>query len=216
MKLSTLVKPMQKFAFAAFAATCLVSAAAADNNGNGNGNGKAPGAHGQGNGKNLVQNGRSELKGNLKTLQHIYYVGDELELSVQFARGHQLLEDGEADAHVVVFSQSESLIVVPVPDDVGPAARKFYQLDSVDISTLPEGQYQLGLVVTVPDGDPTLLEDWYGGFRALLDTEAVYIAAAPIDTDDDQDGEHDDDEDGDGIDGEEDDETDDDEDTTAE
>ena len=206
-----LVKPMQKLSLVVLAAASLTSTSFAQGNGNGNG----PQANGHGNGKHLVQNGRSTIKGNLRTLQHIYYVGDELELSVQFARGYQLLADGEAEAHVVVFSQDATLIVAPLPADVGPTPRKFFRMDSVDLAALPEGQYQLGLIVTVPDGDPTQLEDWYGGYRALLDTEAVYIAATPVDTDDDGDGEHDDDADGDGLDGEEDDEIDDDGSDTA-
>lgn len=178
--------------------------------GNSNGKGPSSNASPHATTKHVPENGRFAIKGNLKTRQHIYYVGDELEISVQFARGHNLLADGEADAHVVIYSTEGELSSVPVPADVGTVTRRFVRIESVDIATLPEGQYQLGLVVTVPDGDPAALEDWYGGFRGLLDSEAVYIAAGPVDTDDDADGEHDEDTDGDGIDGEEDDETDDD------
>jgi hypothetical protein len=182
------------------------SALAADNGGQGNNastNGDLLGGH-------AVQNGKSAIKGNIWTRHHIYYVGDELEVRVQFARGHDLLEAGDADAHVVVFASDGSTFDVPVPADVGAESRKFFSIESVDLDSLAEGQYQLGLVLTVPDGDPTLLEDWYGGFRALLDSEAIYIAAEPVDDDEDGDGELDDDEDGDGLAGEEEDETDDD------
>ena len=65
--------------------------------------------------------------------------------------------------------------------------------------TLPAGQYQLGLVVTVPNGDPTNLQDWYGGFRGLLDMEGVYISAELLPEDADGDGECDFDADGDGF-----------------
>ncbi|MDY6983891.1 MAG: hypothetical protein SV422_12450 [Pseudomonadota bacterium] len=187
------------------------TAYAQGNSGNGNGHGPSANANPSATAKHVVENGRFAIKGNLKTRQHIYYVGDELEISVQFARGHNLLADGEADAHVVIYSAAGELSSIPVPADVGTAPRRFVRIESVDIATLPEGQYQLGLVVTVPDGDPAALEDWYGGFRGLLDSEAVYITAGPVDTDDDGDGEHDDDTDGDGIDGEEEDESDDDE-----
>jgi hypothetical protein len=166
--------------------------------------------HSKGRGKNLVHNGRSAFRGNLRTSQHIYYEGDALNISLQFARGHDLLATGAAEAHVVIYLSDGTLMDVPVPADIGPSSRKFFRMESVDISALPQGQYQLGLILTVPEGDPAFLEDWYGGFRALLDTEAVYVSAAVLDGDDDGDGEWDGDEDGDGIDGEEDDEADDD------
>jgi len=186
------------------AAAGLAGSALADNSGN---NASARGAL---MGGHAVQNGKSAIKGNLWTRHHIYYVGDELEVRVQFPRGHDLLEAGDADAHVVIFATDGSVIDVPVPADIGAEPRKFFSIESVDLDALAEGQYQLGLVLTVPDGDPALLEDWYGGFRALLDSEAIYVAAEPVDDDADGDGELDDDEDGDGLSGEEEDETDDD------
>lgn len=210
MKTSNLLKlPLFAFALAG-----LVASAQADGS-NGKGKSaeaaeKAAEAKSNGRGKNLVQNGRSEFKGNIRTSQHVYYVGDELDISLQFARGFDLLADGEAEAHVVIFSFDGTLIEVPVPADIGANTRKFFRMESVDISALPEGQYQLGLILTVPDGDPALLEDWYGGYRALLDTEAVYVSAEALDSDSDGDGELDDDTDGDGIEGEEEDESDDD------
>ena len=156
--------------------------------------------------KSRVQNGRGDFQGNLKTGQHIYYEGDALDISVQFPRGGALLAEGEADAHIVIFSFDGSLISVPVGDDIGSASRRFFPIEEIDTASLPEGQYQLGLVLTIPDGDPTLVDDWYSGFRALLDTEAVYISDEILAGDDDEDGEWDDDFDDDGIEGEEDDE----------
>jgi len=184
----------------------MASSALADNAGKGNG----ASANGRLNNGHVVQNGRSAVKGNIWTRQHVYYVGDELDIRVQFPRGNDLLESGEADAHVVVYSSTGTVTDVPVPSDVDAAPRRFFRVESIDLNSLPEGQYQVGLILTVPGGDATLLEDWYGGFRALLDSEAVYIAAAPVDADSNGDGELDDDEDGDGIAGEEEDETDDD------
>jgi hypothetical protein len=188
------------------ALTVLAPAASAQPNPNANSN-----ANG-GNGKSLVRNGRSAFKGNLKTGQHIYYSGDALDISLQFARGADLLLDGEADAHIVIFSFDGSVMTVPVDSAIGMGARRFFPIDAIDLGTLPEGQYQLGLVLTVPGGDPALLDDWYSGFRGLLDTEAVYVSESAFDGDDDSDGEWDDDTDGDGIEGEEDDDDDDDDD----
>jgi hypothetical protein len=158
--------------------------------------------------KSLVKNGKNDVQGNLKTGQHIYYEGDALDISVQFARGGSLLAEGEADAHIVIFSFDGTTSSVPVPDDIGPVSRKFFSIDEIDTATLPEGQYQLALVLTIPGGDPLLVEDWYSGFRALLDTEAVYISDDVLEGDENQDGEWDEDADDDGIAGEEDDEED--------
>lgn len=187
------------------AAGVAASALGADN---GSANGKAN-ASSQASGK-VMQNGPATIKGNIWTRRHVYYVGDELDIRVQFPRGHDLLASGAADAHVVVFASSGSVSAVPVPADVGAEPRKFFRIESVNTQSLPEGQYQVGLVITTPDGDATVLEDWYGGFRGLLDSEAIYIAKERLEGDSNRDGELDDDEDGDGISGEEEDETDDD------
>jgi hypothetical protein len=203
-------KSLLKIPFILMAAAAVTGSALADNNGRGNDNGKGnANANSEAPGK-LVRNGPTAIKGNIWTRRHVYYVGDELDIRVQFPRGDELLESGDVDAHVVVFAATGSVSDVPVPSDVGAEPRKFFRVESVNTQTLPEGQYQVGLVVTVPDGDATVLEDWYGGFRGLLDSEAIYIAKERVDGDSNGDGEMDDDEDGDGISGEEEDETDDD------
>lgn len=203
-------KSLFQVSLALITAAGVAVSALADGDGNANGKGNSASENGQLNSGHVVQNGRSAIKGNIWTRKHVYYVGDELDIRVQFPRGSDLLESGDADAHVVIYSNTGDVTDVPVPSDVDAEPRKFFRIESVDLESLPEGQYQVGLVLTVPDGDATLLEDWYGGFRALLDSEAIYIAAAPIDDDSDGDGELDDDEDGDGLAGEEEDETDDD------
>lgn len=161
-------------------------------------------------GSHVVRNGITAIKGDLSTPQHVYYVGDELEVWLEFPRGSGLLESGAVDAHVVVFARGGSVFDYRMRSYSGAASRRLWHIPNIDIDTLPEGQYQLGLVVTVHGGDATDLDDWYGGFRALLDSEAIYVAATPIDTDINLDGEHDNDTDGDGINGEEADELDDD------
>lgn len=203
-------KSLLQVPLALIAIAGMTSSVLAEGNGNDNSKGNNASENGQLNSGHVVQNGRSSIKGNIWTRKHVYYVGDELDIRVQFPRGSDLLESGDADAHVVIYSNTGAVTDVPVPADVDAEPRKFFRIASVDLNSLPEGQYQVGLVLTVPDGDATLLEDWYGGFRALLDSEAIYIAAERIDGDSNGDGELDDDEDGDGIAGEEEDETDDD------
>jgi hypothetical protein len=99
---------------------------------------------------------------------------------------------------------------IPVPADWGAKPRKLWSIPHIDIDTLPEGQYQVALVLTVPGGNAKRLDDWHGGLRGLLDSESIYVAATPIASDKNIDGEHDDDTDRDGITGEQDFEVDDD------
>lgn len=160
-------------------------------------------------GDHVVQNGLTPIKGNLWTLQHVYYSGDLLDIRIEFPRGAELLAARQAEAHIVIFTREGAVFDKRVPAAVGSTPRIVWQIPRLDIDELPEGQYQLGLVVTKPGGDARVLQDWYGGFRAVLDSEAIYVAATPIASDADLDGEQDDDRDGDGIYGEENDEVDD-------
>lgn len=146
----------------------------------------------------LLTHGRSDFKGNLKTRQHIYYAGDSLEVSIKFSRGGNLLADGTAAAHIVVISPESAMFSVPVDSSVGTHERMFFNL-VVTTETLPAGQYQVALIVTDPDGDPANLDDWYNGFRGLLDMEGIYISDEPMPEDRDADGECDFDADGDGF-----------------
>jgi hypothetical protein len=207
-------KSLLKVPFILMAMASVASSALGEDRGRGsddsNRNASANGVASTRSTEKVVRNGPTTIKGNIWTRRHVYYVGDELDIRVQFPRGDDLLESGAVDAHVVVFASTGSVSDVPVPSDVGAEPRKFFRIESVNTQTLPEGQYQLGLVITVPDGDATVLEDWYGGFRGLLDSEAIIIAKERVDGDTNRDGELDDDEDGDGISGEEEDETDDD------
>ncbi len=193
------MKSLLRKALLGFATTVLLNAAhAGDLN-----NGEWFGDH-------VPQNGRLAIKGNIWTSQHVYYVGDELHIQIDFPRGYDLIASGTVEAHVVVFARAGAVYDIPIPSDWGAAPRKLWRIPFIDIDELPEGQYQLALILTVPGGRAKQLQDWYGGVRALLDSEAIYMAATPVDTDENVDGEHDDDSDHDGITGEEADEMDDD------
>lgn len=150
----------------------------------------------------VMRNGPSIFKARILTRHHVYYVGDTMEISLVFARGSDLLTAGTADAHVVVYSAGGTLIDIPVvPPAAGTTTAPLVKIDHVDLTALAAGQYQLGLIVTAPGGDPASLADWYSGFRALLDTQAIIVSATkPANGDLDGDGELDDDTDGHGID----------------
>jgi hypothetical protein len=194
-----LAKPLLIFMTRLLTLACLAAAAQGDSL-----------VNGEWFGDHVVQNGRTAIKGNIWVSQHVYYVGDEFFIRLDFPRGYNLIASGAVDAHVVVFTHAGRVFDIPIPADWAAAPRKFFRIPSIDIDEFPEGQYQLGLVLTVHGGDAKDLGDWYGGFRALLDSEAIYMASTPVDTDEDVDGEHDDDTDRDGINGEEADEVDDD------
>ncbi len=146
-----------------------------------------------------LSKGSSDVKGNLKTSQHIYYEGDTIEVSIKFSRGWELLADGTADAHVVVITPEAELLTFPVDSSIGPSDRKFFTVALESSETLPVGQYQLGLILTVADGDPANIVDWRNGFRGLLDMEGLLISDQPLSEDADMDGECDFDFDGDGF-----------------
>ncbi len=146
-----------------------------------------------------LSKGSSDVKGNLKTSQHIYYEGDTIEVSIKFSRGWELLADGTTEAHVVVITPEAELLSFPVDSSIGPSDRKFFTVALESSETLPVGQYQLGLILTAPDGDPANIVDWRNGFRGLLDMEGVLISDIFLSEDADMDGECDFDVDGDGF-----------------
>ena len=146
----------------------------------------------------VLLNGRNDFKADIRT-KHIYYVGETLSVFVKFSRGIDILADELADAHIIVVTPNTDAYSFPVDSSIGPQDRKFFSLDIENAETLPLGQYQLGLVVTIPGGDPLDIKDWYNGFRGLLDMEGIYISDQPLPEDVDADGECDADADGDGF-----------------
>ena len=146
----------------------------------------------------VLLNGRNDFKADIRT-KHIYYVGETLSVFVKFSRGIDILADELADAHIIVVTPNTDAYSFPVDSSIGPQDRKFFSLDIENAETLPLGQYQLGLVVTIPGGDPMDIKDWYNGFRGLLDMEGIYISDQPLPEDVDADGECDADADGDGF-----------------
>lgn len=146
-----------------------------------------------------LSKGSSDVKGNLKVSQHIYYEGDTIEVSIKFSRGWELLAEGAVDAHVVVITPEAELLSFPVDPSIGPSDRKFFNIDLPESETLPIGQYQLALILTIPDGDSANLVDWYNGFRGLMDMEGLLISSQFLAEDANMDGECDFDVDGDGF-----------------
>jgi len=140
--------------------------------------------------------------------------------SVKFARGAELVSSGEVAASVVIFSPASTdssaaltvnaltdAVIVPLNVDLSADTFKLYELDAVDISTLPVGTYQLGLILTKPEGNPLVINDWYRGLLGLVDIVGLTITDKAVEFDQDGDGLVDDDADGDGFSDESDDDT---------
>lgn len=157
---------------------------------------------GRGNGKNAGAGNASDgIQGRIVTEKHVIYTGDPLNISLRFARGAQLVTSGEVDASIIIFTpeQAAEPIVVPVSSEASATARKLFQIEAVDVSALPAGQYQIGLVLTVPDGDPLQLSDWHNGLLGMIDVVGIRISDKAIDDDLNGDGKLDDDADDDGF-----------------
>ncbi len=90
-------------------------------------------------------------------------------------------------------------VVLPVSDEASETAVNLFSLAEVDVSILPAGTYQLGLILTNPGGDPLNINDWYEGLLGLIDVVGLTISDSQLDFDADGDGEVDDDLDGDGF-----------------
>jgi hypothetical protein len=182
------------------------------NSGNAPGqSGDSPGNSGSASGKKTNQNlGHGNASNGVMAIihanRHVLYAGeDALEVSVRFPRGAELLTGGEVDAHLVVFGPDAIWDVLALDEEgAGNGNGNLFQLAESDVEALAAGVYQLGVVLTVPGGDPFALEDWFNGMLGLLAVQGLTIAEEPIEEDADEDGFIDDDSDGDGLsDGEE-------------
>lgn len=156
--------------------------------------------HSHGRNKNIGHNNASDgVMGRVRTNHSIFYTGDPLEIGIQFPRGAELIASGEVDAWLLIFSPDAETIKVPVSSVASEDDYKLFGLEAVDIQALPEGVYQLGLVITVPEGDPLNIEDWYNGLLGLVTVRGITVSAMPLEEDVDGDGELDNDDDGDGF-----------------
>lgn len=148
-------------------------------------------------------NASDGVKAIIHTNRDVLYTGegdaDQLEVDVRFPRGADLLENGEVDAYLMVFGPEADFEALPLSSEVSTGSRNLFALDSDELSALPEGSYQLGVVLTVPEGDPADLNDWFNGLLGLVSVQGLTISSEPTDIDEDGDGIVDADDDGDGI-----------------
>jgi hypothetical protein len=150
--------------------------------------------------RNLGHNmGANHIHALILTNRHIVYDRDPLEISIRFPRGAELIAAGEVDAYLLIFQPDAETVVVPVSGDVSENRRRLFRIDSMDVRQLPPGVYQLGLVITVPGGNPLLVADWYNGLRGMLAIRGMTVSNEALAIDRDGDGMIDGDEGGDGF-----------------
>lgn len=84
-------------------------------------------------------------------------------------------------------------VVLLVSDQANSKEQKLFEIENVDVSTLPAGTYQLGLILTNPGGDPLNINDWFRGLLGLIDIVGLTISDEALSIDADGDGEVDND-----------------------
>lgn len=192
-----LKSPCTTFAAVFFMSLMALSPEMASAQGN---SGNTPGAAAPGKNKNLGHNNASDgVMAIIQANRHIFYSGDPLEIGVRFPRGADLVTSGEVDAHLLIFKPDAETTVLPISDEASENQRNLFEIGAVDVETLPEGVYQLGVVITVPDGDPLNMDDWFNGLLGLLTVQGLTVSEDSLEVDMDGDGFVDDDADGDGF-----------------
>lgn len=176
-----------------------------------------------------VGNASDGISAKIVTAKDIFYTGDPLAINLKFNRGAALVTSGEVDAYVVIFApvaddgsvspdpavddstdstvtdtQSAlgalgDAVVLPVSSQASSDEQQLFAIQAVDVSALPPGTYQLGLILTNPGGDPLLINDWFKGLLGLINIVGLTISDEALSFDVDGDGEVDDDADGDGF-----------------
>lgn len=196
MSISKRLQTCAAVVLAFFTLTLSAGVLAQGNSQNAPGNsGMAPGQN-----KNLGHaNASNGVMARIQANRHIFYQGDPLEISVRFPRGAELITSGEVDAYLVIFEPDTFMSAISLNEMAGPGNRRVFEADSVDVEEIPEGVYQMGVVLTVPDGNPFNLEEWYNGLLGLLTVQGLTVSATPLDIDQDGDGFVDGDESGNGF-----------------
>jgi len=108
-------------------------------------------------------------------------------------------DDSTAADTAAALDALADAVVLPVSDQASTDAKKLFDLEAVDVSALPAGTYQLGLILTNPGGDPLLINDWFKGLLGLIDIVGLTVSDEALEADEDGDGEIDDDDDDDGF-----------------
>jgi len=146
-----------------------------------------------------LTNDVSYLKSEIDTNKQVYYPGDTIDIRITFEDGVAVLQDQLVDVYLAILAPNGDQEFSRLEDYASDVSRRIAYIENISTSNLIEGVYQLGVVATVPGGDPANISDWYNGFTALMDNEAVLFSTGESDLDLDGDGYIDEDYDGDGY-----------------
>lgn len=178
-------------------------ALAQGNSANAPGNsGTGPGNSANAPGKNMNLghgNASNGIKAIIQTNRQIFYTGDLLDIGIRFPRGADLIQSGEVDAWLMIFEPDATLGAIPISSEASQQTKNLFRIEELDTDFLPEGVYQLGVVITVAGGDPMNVLDWYNGMLGLLTVRGLTVSSEALDIDENGDGFVDDDTTGDGF-----------------
>jgi len=114
----------------------------------------------------------------------VHYPGDKFSLKAVVPKNLTDVWAGKAVVKIVITMPGDlGAVVVDVPTPAsdqatqGDKPRQLTELPADVMATLPAGDYQMAMIVTKLGGDPLKLNDWYGGFKAMLGVKRVKIAA---------------------------------------
>ena len=146
--------------------------------------------------------------GLIQLQRHIYYLDAvspaDLEVAVVFPKSLDPVWTGDADAWIVIWVPDEEevpsyLVKAQLTGEdsylsagwVPDKPRNLLTVGVEGLNELPEGDYQMGLILTKQGGDPAELADWYGGFSGLVSVTRIKITTGPDEEDLNADGEPD-------------------------
>lgn len=114
----------------------------------------------------------------------VHYPGDKFALKAVVPKSLKDVWAGKAVVKIVITMPGDlGAVVVDVPTPAadqatqGDKPRQLVELPADVMATLPAGDYQMAMIVTKLGGNPLNLNDWYGGFKAMLGVKRVKIAA---------------------------------------
>jgi hypothetical protein len=147
--------------------------------------------------------------GLIQTNRNVFYGGEPLQVRIVLPRNLRAFWSGDADAHLMLWVQQEPgegqnqeafVVSIPLFEDNFLPDQPANLIDiTLDEEVPAASQYQFAIVLTVPDGDPTNLEDWYNGFSGLISSTRIKLSPGPDPEDSTGDGFIDNDENGDGY-----------------
>jgi hypothetical protein len=132
--------------------------------------------------KALPQTKPAANAGFIQTGKTVHYPGDSFLLKAVVPKSLKDVWEGKAVVKIVItMPGDQGAIVVDVPttnpESEGDKVRPIVPVPAEAMATLPAGDYQMAMIVTKLGGNPTNLNDWYGGFKAMLGVKRVKVVA---------------------------------------